>query len=405
MSQAADTGRYHALDGLRAAMMLLGIVLHTGVSYITQPLDVWPYQDAQGSVVFDLLVFVIHLFRMPVFFVMAGFFAALLYTRRGARPFAGNRVQRVVLPLILGWLVLFPATLYASQFAQSAGSTGAPPVAASRLGLAQINWEQVLVHLWFLYYLVIFYTVSLALAPLVARVPANRKARLADIFRAALTSRWRALLFGVPTAVTLYPMEMGLLETLPSLTPPLRILAAYGVFFGFGWALFLQRDLLETFRRGAWKQVALCVPVLVVMLAGLAAVTLSPDRQDARAHLTVVVAGGLATWMLIFALTGLFLRYCERPSATWRYLADASYWLYLTHVPLTLVFPGLLANLVVPAGVKFVIVAGSTLAITVLTYDLFVRSTWIGQLLNGRRYPRSIFRGRRVPGAEQPAAA
>src|SRR6185295_19682311 len=84
--------RLHALDGLRAAMMLLGLVLHSAASYVTITLhEAWPFQDRARSGAFDLLVFTIHLFRMPTFFVMAGFFAALLYQREGARGFLAHR--------------------------------------------------------------------------------------------------------------------------------------------------------------------------------------------------------------------------------------------------------------------------------------------------------------------------
>lgn len=70
--------RYHSLDALRAAMMLLGIVLHSAASYVAGPMGAaWPYKDAQTSGVFNLTVFFIHIFRMPVFFVAAGFSRAM----------------------------------------------------------------------------------------------------------------------------------------------------------------------------------------------------------------------------------------------------------------------------------------------------------------------------------------
>jgi glucans biosynthesis protein C len=83
--------RYHALDALRAAMMLLGLVLHAAISYIETPMpSLWPYSDPQRSLAFDLTVFFIHVFRMPVFFVVAGFFAAFVYHRDGAARFAAT---------------------------------------------------------------------------------------------------------------------------------------------------------------------------------------------------------------------------------------------------------------------------------------------------------------------------
>jgi hypothetical protein len=57
-------------------MMLLGLVLHSTVSFVTTPRAGWPYHDASTSVLFDIVVLFIHVFRMPLFFLMAGFFTA-----------------------------------------------------------------------------------------------------------------------------------------------------------------------------------------------------------------------------------------------------------------------------------------------------------------------------------------
>ena len=72
--------RYHGLDGLRAAMMLLGLFLHALVSYMHVPVieGIWPFRDASRHAMWTHLLFFIHIFRMPVFYVMAGFFAMLL---------------------------------------------------------------------------------------------------------------------------------------------------------------------------------------------------------------------------------------------------------------------------------------------------------------------------------------
>src|SRR5258705_2943226 len=94
--------RYHALDGLRAAMMLLGIYLHAAVAYA--PIGGWPYKQAELTPALNLTIIWIHVFRMPVFYVMAGFFAALLYARWGFRPTAANRARRIALPFVASWL-------------------------------------------------------------------------------------------------------------------------------------------------------------------------------------------------------------------------------------------------------------------------------------------------------------
>src|SRR3982750_2325708 len=103
---SGESPRYHALDSLRAVMMLLGIYLHVVVAYSN--VGGWPYKQPQVISTLNWSLGLIHIFRMPIFYVMAGFFGALLYTRRGMRGFLENRIKRVVLPFVLGWLILFP---------------------------------------------------------------------------------------------------------------------------------------------------------------------------------------------------------------------------------------------------------------------------------------------------------
>ena len=71
--------RFHALDALRAAMMFLGIYLHAVVAY--SPNGGWLLKPPQLTTTLDWSMIVIHIFRMPVFYVMAGFFSALLLQR------------------------------------------------------------------------------------------------------------------------------------------------------------------------------------------------------------------------------------------------------------------------------------------------------------------------------------
>ena len=78
--QPQKTERIHALDSLRAIMMLLGIVLHTAMTYsVTDYSPGWPYKDISATHLSnDYMHELIHSFRMQIFFVVAGFFASLL---------------------------------------------------------------------------------------------------------------------------------------------------------------------------------------------------------------------------------------------------------------------------------------------------------------------------------------
>src|SRR5271165_4798841 len=124
------------LDALRAVAMLLGIVLHASMSFIP---SFWVVTDRQQNPGFGIVFSAIHGFRMPLFFVMSGFFSAMLLRRRGRRALVKHRFFRVFLPLLLGMVTIVPATFWISSVAMSSGS-GKPVGVAPAGGVPDI-WE------------------------------------------------------------------------------------------------------------------------------------------------------------------------------------------------------------------------------------------------------------------------
>ena len=110
-------GRRHDLDALRAFAMLLGIALHGALSFIP---EVWPVTDSsqESADLFGLAALFIHGFRMPLFFLMSGFFTAMLWKRRGLGAVVRQRFRRVFVPLVLASVTVVPVMnlLIASVF-------------------------------------------------------------------------------------------------------------------------------------------------------------------------------------------------------------------------------------------------------------------------------------------------
>jgi len=73
--------------------MLLGIVLHGTLAYVTFPF--WPVRDTNPSLVFDIVFTFIHGFRMPLFFVLSGFFTAMVWRKRGLKALLVQRAKRI----------------------------------------------------------------------------------------------------------------------------------------------------------------------------------------------------------------------------------------------------------------------------------------------------------------------
>lgn len=380
--------RYHELDGLRGCMMLLGVVLHSAVSYMRTPLgDLWGFKDVRTSGVFDVLVAFLHTFRMPVFFVMAGFFAALLYQQRGVGRMVRNRAQRVLLPLVVGWMVVFPLTIGGFAFAQlGADRTGL--AGAVRYVTSGDMFEHVqLLHLWFLFDLLVYYAVALLVCQLIDTLHLRVRQALVANF-GALLQRWYApFVLAVPTVLTLAPMRSGVLETPGTFHRPVTTLAAHGVFFAFGWLLYSRRAQLGEFRAAAWQWTGMACALFP--LYGVAIVHVAQGASTGWHSLAILSLAAIA-WLFVFGLTGLFVRYFAQPRPLWRYLADASYWFYLVHLPMVAWGSGVLAGLQWPAAVKYLALLSTILALCWVTYDLVVRNTLIGEILNGRRHPRVL---------------
>src|SRR5262249_8486191 len=129
--------------------------------------------------------------------------------------------------------------------------------------------------------------------------------------------------------------------------------------------------------------------------AALAFVPLLPlVHRQLTAELTgtprVVLAGLLAlfAWLMIFGLFGTFLLMKRGCNSATRYLADASYWVYLVHFPFVGLAQIAIARLPILTPVKFLLAATITVALSLMTYHVCARYTWVGEFLNGSRRQR-----------------
>lgn len=118
------TWRRHDLDALRAIAMLLGIALHAALAYSNVP---WVVQDSQKNELFGLFFVAVHGFRMPLFFLVSGFFTAMLWRKRGLNALIKHRAKRILLPCLLGLVTIIPAmawvSVQASQLPTAVGGT------------------------------------------------------------------------------------------------------------------------------------------------------------------------------------------------------------------------------------------------------------------------------------------
>ena len=394
--------RLHALDALRGVAMLLGVVLHAGMPFMhghvlgafpamQTEVTLWLARDVQADPVYDLLIYVIHAFRMPVFFLLAGFFAHLVYRRLGARAFLVHRFRRILLPFVAAMLTVIPVSYALGYYG---ALTRVPPTGvhdlASYVAYTTIptdgRLEVIPLHLWFLEYLVVFYLVTVLATAVAPRLAGRWGAGAGQIIRGTLGTPLAPLMLAVMTWPFAVQMPEWTIEIGFTLRMPLHLLAFYGVFYLVGWSVFVQRELLA--RWSAWSTAYLSIGLFLVLPALI--LVLGPSWQRAsgqdRELLDALGHGAhvLLVWLLTLGAVGLFVRLVPRSSPALRYLADSAYWVYLVHFPLVGLLGIVVAPWTLPGPVKLAGVVGVASALLLLSYQLGVRHTAVGRFLSGR---------------------
>ncbi len=379
--------RQHALDNLRALMMWLGIVLHVAANHMTGPM-LLPWRDTATSQLADLIVAVIHVFRMPVFLILAGYFVALMVERRGAGPMLRHRMRRIALPFVLFWPVVFTLTGVLAMLYVHRAERGvfglSVDVVPTVPHVPLINT----LHLWFLYQLAGLALLTYAALWLVPLLPQGLRNHITTGWRLLGERPWGFAVLALPLGLIGAQYTIGILTVTGSFAPPLNEWLHHGLFYAFGYFLYIHRQRLlphciALSTRHFWAGTLFCF----VSLGMLQEVQRQPEAAGFAFRIVAAWAYNAATWLWSFALIGLALRHLNRQNAALQYMADSSYWVYLVHMLGTIGFGALLYGATLPAEVKMALNIASTTVMGLASYQLFVRNTAVGQLLNGKRVP------------------
>lgn len=363
--------------------MMLGVVLHAANIYAT-PQD-WLVGDPPGQRGYELLSSGIHVFRIPAFFVIAGFFAGFSLERYSAVEFLRRRLQRLVVPLCSAAVVLSTAQSWV-LFRHGATAYGPPgggelgfaPFLRSSWfwnGLAEGAW---VTHLWFLVHLIAYivatWMVALVLPGL--RRPVGGNGPRGIVVRSGL------FLFALPiTAVAV--------DAIAKYTPhayerilgvaSLQELLAYLPYYVFGIVAFRARTLFEGLRApGAWV-----VPALALSI--LAGQWLPDEPRGVGQNVLGAYVDDLVVWLSIAVVLAAFRLVASGPSRHFAYLSEASYTVYLFHHICVIALGLALVHTDLSPSAKFGLVVSATLAVTLALHHLVVlRVPWIRFAFNGK---------------------
>ncbi|NQZ23846.1 MAG: acyltransferase family protein [Colwellia sp.] len=387
LSENSTKIRYHYLDNIRALAMLLGIMFHAALAYSPLMQGFWFTADTDSSVTIEIVTLFTHLFRMPTFFLVSGFFAIMLIQKRGLTGFIKNRAIRILLPFLIFFPLLAAAIFMAINWAVSHVENLSPLLVFIKTLIENPDAKQPplsTMHLWFLFNLFLFVLSTAALYKL-------------KFFQSKIIdkiSSTRFVVFVLPILISPAMFIQSAPHAAPDkFYPELWSFGFYGLFFILGALIFLKQSLLDEFEPYKNKFLAISLLAFTVFYYFLPA-TVSIEEAMAIAmdgftptlsHLSAAICEAfIAVYMTIYCLL-LGKKYLNKQSKLLRFISDSSYWVYLIHMPILLMIQFALTDIDMNMWLKFLLSSLATLFITMLSYLILVKGTPIGWLLNGRK--------------------
>ena len=417
MSHSNPTERYHSLDFLRALAMYLGVILHVTILFGSTDRILWNFYSEYYQDSFNYqITWGIHLFRMQFFYIIAGFFAEMVYLKKGGKYYSKNRLKRILVPFIFGCLIIYPLTLgvFAVHNAELAEKT------FLERSLHFFMWEFfsdtdynpgiTFVHFWFMWFLMIFYAIHVA----------GRAVFLSWIQKIKLSSGWVRFVdlciqkqFGIfiLAGITfMFHLTLRSSIFLPSeshLDAAINDLSYYMVFYFFGVGLYHCKEFFGKLARNLKWNLVLIFTFVFWIHAATDAIDIhrSPvvdinswKPQSFQVFWEGVFYGGtgryltiyvrcLLCWSFCFALLALGQKFFSRKNEFVRYFADASYWVYWVHLPVTFYFSVLLQPVEINTLFKAYLAIVISTVLIMSMYMLFVRNTILGDYFCGWRKP------------------
>jgi glucan biosynthesis protein C len=374
-----EQSREHFWDALRAFLMLLGIPYHVALSY--QPGQDFIVHSGEGVPGFTQFADALHLFRMPAFFVIAGYFAMLLLARREPMGWLKGRFLRLGVPFLTCIVTLVPAMNLVCEL--------------SNLPLAEAlrSWRENSLssggywvrHLWFIIVLLYLCTAAALLA---LRFPAVKNGLLPRRIDRWSSQHFLGTLLGLGLAIGAWEAlaleafyRAGLATMLPQQVLRLDELVIFAPWFVLGCVLVRARAMLDRITQFS-------LPVTLVAVVGTVTWLLVHKDVVPMAERFIGTFAALGTTQVLIAAARTLL---DRPIPLVRKLTDASFVIYLFHLPLITLFVWLAQPLPVPALVKALAIMALSFGMSYAIWRMIGRVRSMSLLYEGiivRSHPR-----------------
>ena len=352
------TNRTDFLDRIRVVLTALVILQHTAIMFGGS--GGWYFRMETDSklerILFTLFASVNQAFFMGFFFLLAGYFSAMSYDKKGAIRFIWDRLLRLGLPILFYGFVLGPFTLALARIHDH------KPFFDTWASLIILETFQI-GPLWFaaalLFFSIVYLLVRLALGT--RKLTANLvPTHLVLLLAALITGAGAfALRLWVPVGQELWLMQIGYFSSY------IVLFAAGCVFARSRWLEHIDGTMAKR-----WLLVSLLtIPSLFIYAILAGAFQGAPFETNGGWSLPTLAYAfwePFVAWGIIMSMLWRF-RVARNPSPRWRNWAPRAFAAYILHPPVVVTLGLLLSDWPIPHSVKF-LVAGS--AAVVLSFGI-----------------------------------
>ena len=369
------TDRLHSLDFLRAFALLMGVLLHILMLFLE------PFDGSEPRLGASVVFIWIHTWRMPLFMLLAGFFTALSLSKRDTGNYAFNRLIRLGVPLLLLWSFIPAIDEEASRLFKI-------PELISYI-FYDIPFTFRLDHLWFLYYLLIFYSVLLLIK---TAVPVIYSFILG--FELSLS---RVLMVWLPILILLSPLNKptgGIIGNDPITFGEVNLgsMLFMASFFIIGMQAYKSSKFLENLQRTRFWLPSLTIFSLIpIGLLVWGGVKDEPFAFSGLLELWIVNSlSGSAALLLVLSIMGLAMHKISSSGHLLRWLVRLSYPIYVFHLMFVISVSGTLMFFGINDWIVVLLGFASGILFPVIIYYAFISWTPLDWVFNG--YKNSKYR-------------
>lgn len=355
------------MDSMRSILMMLGVILHS-VNVFDSKQD-WVIYSTNTTIIADYVSDLIHVFRMPAFFLISGFFCVHTIIKYKPKLFFMVRIKRLLIPLLVTGVSLNTLQNCILQYT----------------GFYQLDmWSYIIngdwiSHLWFLINLVIYFSLATIIAIFFwhpSKLIGNYLGRLflsipliAIIMLMPVASI--AILASNKVGFPLYSNWHGIINV--------NRICIYLPYFIFGALLGGNHELLHKFSK--------VNPIFAILLLAVSAFILEHINVSSEIYKTIVSSyfESFIIWLSVSLCFYTFYRMFNTPSKIWSFLSDASYTVYLFHHLIVIGIGIMLIYLEVHPIFSIVILITLTIAITLCIHNYVILKL---------KYARFLFNGK-----------